>query len=202
MDAQNFEQAKQYALQRLERELSPNLHYHGITHTRNDVVPAVEILAGMERIQGESLYLLRTAAWFHDLGFIEQPIQHELISTRIALQVLPGFGYTNEQIEVVRRAILATVLPQSPQTLLEEILTDADLDVLGRDDFMSRNENLRRELAFFGNESTDVEWYTAQLKFLEAHTYFTESARALRDAGKINNIIGVKRILEELDQAK
>lgn len=198
MDAQNFEQARQYALHRLEQELSPKLTYHGITHTRDDVVPAAESLAGMEGIQGESLYLLLTAAWFHDLGFIEQPLYHELISARIAVQVLPGFGYSTEQIEIVRWAILATALPQSPTTLLEEILTDADLDVLGRDDFMSRNGNLRRELAFFGKDYSDMEWYMGQLKFVETHTYFTASAHTLRDTGKLKNIADLKQVLEEL----
>jgi uncharacterized protein len=189
----NFDLAKRYALYRLEQELPSHLLYHGIAHTRDDVVPAVERLAEMEGIQGESLSLLLTAAWFHDLGYVEQARHHELISARISVQILPGFGYSDEQVEIVRWAILATALPQSPQNLHEKILTDADLDVLGRDDFMRSNDSLRRELVFFGQEFTDYEWYTRQLKFLEAHSYFTESARALRDAGQLRNI----RILKE-----
>src|SRR6266536_2303068 len=101
------------------------------------------MLAGMEGVQGDALSLLLTAAWFHDLGFVEQPQYHELISARIAVQVLPGFGYTDEQVEIVRWAILATALPQAPQNVLEQILTDADLDVLGRDAFMKRSDDLR-----------------------------------------------------------
>jgi hypothetical protein len=38
-------------LQRLERELSPNLLYDGITHTRDDVLQAVEMFASMEGVQ-------------------------------------------------------------------------------------------------------------------------------------------------------
>ena len=188
MGTLNFELAKHYALHRLEQELSPNLLYHGIKHTRDDVVPAVEMLAKMEGVEGNPLSLLLTAAWFHDLGFVEQPRYHELISARIALQVLPGFGYTDKQVEIVRWAILATALPQSPRNLQEKILTDADLDALGRDDFVLSSENLRRELASFGEEYTDLEWYSRQLKFLESHTYFTASARSLRDAGQAKNI--------------
>ena len=198
MDAQRFEQAKQYVLHRLERELSPNLLYHGIRHTRDDVVPAVETLATMEGIHGEALCLLLTAAWFHDVGFVEQPRYHELISARIAMQVLPGFGYTDEQVEIVRWAIMATALPQSPQNLLEQILTDADLDVLGREDFMFLSGNLRRELAFNGEEYSDKDWYARQLEFIESHTYFTTSARALRDAGQQKNIDDLKKRLEEI----
>lgn len=200
MNVQNFEQAKQYALYRLERELPPALHYHGITHTRDDVVPAVIMLANMELIQDEPLYLLMTAAWFHDLGFIEQELRHELISSRIAVEILPHFGYTVEQIEIVRWAILATALPQSPTTLLEQILTDADLDVLGREDFMLRNENLRLELALAGKKFTDIEWYTNQLKFIESHTYFTASAHKTRDEQKHINTVNLRRKLEELSK--
>ena len=81
---QKYGQARQYALHRLEKELSPNLLYHGRAHTRDDVIPSVEQLARMEGIRGASLYLLRTSAWFHDLGFVEQPAYHEMIGARIA----------------------------------------------------------------------------------------------------------------------
>jgi uncharacterized protein len=198
MEKSHFEQAKQYAIRLLSQEVSPNFFYHGFAHTRDYVVPAAERLAGMEGVQGESLTLLLTAAWFHDLGYVEQAVHHELIGARIAQQILPSFGYTGEQVEIVRWAILATALPQSPTNLLEEILTDADLDVLGHEDFMLRNSDLRRELAFLGKEYNDVEWYLGQLQFVERHKYFTASARALRDAGKLLNIAGIKRILETL----
>ncbi|HUE97982.1 MAG TPA: HD domain-containing protein [Anaerolineales bacterium] len=195
---QNFEKAKQYALQRLETELSSGLFYHDLMHTTNDVVPATEKLAKGEGIKGESLDLLLTAAWFHDLGFIEGRAGHEAMGARIASEVLPGLGFRNEQIQTIRNLIIATVLPQSPQTILDQIMADADLDVLGRDDFMLRNGNLRRELAAFGQEFTDLQWFSDQLRFLETHAYFTASARALRDAGKAKNVAALKKKLEEI----
>jgi uncharacterized protein len=198
----NWEQAKQYAIARMERELSPNLLYHGISHTRDDVVLAAERLADMEGIQGDSLSLLYTAAWFHDLGFIEGPQNHELSSARIAREVLPGFDYNDEQVKMIQQAILATRLPQSPQNLLEQILADADLDALGRDDFMLLNSNLRRELSLYGKEFSDREWYTSQIEFMESHTYFTASARELRQAGQSKNIEELKKRLEKSDDSR
>jgi uncharacterized protein len=198
MDRQIFEKAKQYTLQRLETELSPGLFYHDLMHTTNDVVPATEKFAEGEGIKGESLELLLTAAWFHDLGFIEGRTGHEAMGARIASEVLLGLGFSNEQIQTVRNIIIATALPQSPQTILEQIMADADLDVLGRHDFMLRNGNLRRELAFFGQEFTDLQWFSDQLRFLETHTYFTASARALRDAGQAKNVVELKKKLEEI----
>lgn len=198
MTSIHFEQAKQYAENRLLRELSPKLVYHSIAHTRDEVVPAAEILAEREGVRGKSLLLLRTAAWFHDLGYTESAVHHELIGARMATEVLPSFGYSSDDVEVVKWAILATALPQAPNNLLEQILTDADLDVLGRDDFMKRSDDLRRELTSLGKGFTDEEWFSGQVKFVENHTYFTSSARALRDIQQQKNIDELKKVLELL----
>ena len=47
MDQPDFKRARQYALERLERELPPTLIYHSLAHTRDDVVPAAERLAAL-----------------------------------------------------------------------------------------------------------------------------------------------------------
>ena len=88
---------------------------------------------------------------------------------------------------------MATVVPQAPKTILEQIMADADLDVLGRDDFMFRNNNLRRELAFFGKEFTDTQWFSGQLKFVESHVYFTATARKLRNEVQAKNVAELKK---------
>lgn len=198
MKSQNFEQAIRFAERRLEQELAPHFVYHGIAHTRDEVVPAVETLAAMESITGKQLLLLRTAAWYHDLGYIENPVHHELIGARMVMEILPSFGYSPEDVDVVRWAILATALPQSPNNLFEQILTDADLDVLGTTGFMKRSDDLRRELDFLGKHFTDEQWYNQQLRFIEDHQYFTASAHMLRDPQKTRNIHELKKVLEEL----
>lgn len=199
MNEKIFEKARQYALKRLETELPTDLFYHGVSHTVNDVVPAAERFADLEGVGGGSLLLLLTAAWFHDLGFVEQSALHEMISARIALEVLPELGYADEEVETVRWAILATALPQSPRSHLEEILVDADLDVLGREDFFSRNNALRRELAARGRTQSDLEWFKSQLHFLESHNYFTAAARKVRDEQKRLNAAHLKAKIAELE---
>jgi len=193
--ARNFEQARQYAAQRMERELSPGLLYHGITHTRDEVTPTAELLAGIEGLWGESLYLLLTATWLHDIGFIQQSKNHELISAAIAAEALPAFGYSGEQIEIIRGAILATIVPQAPITILEKIMADADLNVLGRKNFLLRNRDLRSELAYFGQNFSDFEWVSGQLKFIEGHRFHTDAARALLNEQKAINIAEMKNVL-------
>jgi uncharacterized protein len=195
MPQPDLQRARQYALQRLESELSPALVYHSVSHTRDDVAPAAERLAGLAGVQGEDLVLLLTGAYFHDIGFVERRLNHEKVSQSIARQVLPGFGYSPAQLGVVDRLIEATRLPQSPHNLLEEILVDADLDVLGRTDFLASSQALRAELAVFEAPMTDKAWYTTQVDFLTSHHYFTSTARQLRDAQKALNIEMMKELL-------
>ena len=191
MNAFDFEGARQYAAQRLERELSPMLFYHSVAHTRDDVLLASKRLAALEGVDGEALWLLLTAAWYHDIGFVEEYVDNEEIGARIAAEALPRFGYNSAHIQVIRGIIMATKLPQSPKTVREQIMADADLDLLGRDDYMLLNQALRDEMAVMGMRSSDEEWYSSQLEFLRSHRYFTASARALRDAGKQRNIEGL-----------
>lgn len=185
----DFEAAKQYALDKLEKELSPQFVYHSMRHTRDEVVPAVEEFAAVAGVTGEELLLLRTGAWYHDIGCLVQYPHHEAIGMGIAFTVLPGFGYTPAQVQVVTGLILATRLPQTPRTLLEEILADADLSVLGRENFFPRNLDLRTEFMTLGQTtSSETEWLTGQVGFLKGHHYFTAAARQLRDPGKQANL--------------
>ena len=163
MNQANFEAAKQYALDRLEHDLPEGLSYHTPAHSLDDVAGAAARLAEIEGVTGEALMLLLTAAYYHDIGYVEKRAGHEAVGIRIAAEVLPGFGFSPEQIDTIRAMIQATVTPQSPHTLLEQILADADLDVLGRHDFWEKNQRLRAELAAQGRSFSDEEWYEEQL---------------------------------------
>lgn len=188
MPKPDFNAAITYALSRLESELSPAFLYHSFTHTRDDVLVAASKFATLSQVSATDKHLVEIAAVFHDIGFIFLVIGHEQRGAELAQEVLPGFGFAPEQVEQISNMIMATRLPQSPHTLLEELLADADLDVLGREDFLERNELLRREISLLGNNLSDEQWYAQQLKFLESHTYFSEAARRIRGEGKKKNI--------------
>ena len=180
----DYEGAREYALTRLKEELALALTYHNQCHTRDDVLPAARRLAAMIGISEEETRLLEIAAVYHDVGFVVRYHEHERAGAEIAAQTLPGFGFSPAQVATIEDMIMATKLPQSPHTLLEEILADADLDVLGRDDFPPRNRALQAELAALGTPLTDEEWYSGQLRFMQNHRYFTAAAHTLRAAGR------------------
>jgi len=183
----NYYKAERFILKKLEKELSEKLHYHSIDHTK-DVVQAVERLALSENVTDEGLFLLKTAASYHDAGFVEQYEKNEPVGARLASEILPKYGYTNEHIEIIKELIFVTSVPHHPKNLLEEIICDADLDYLGRDDFHEIADRLRRELREHGKLDSDRKWDEIQVNFLRQHKYFTKTAKDTRDAKKAQNL--------------
>ncbi|MBN4071438.1 hypothetical protein JYT72_02890, partial [Crocinitomix catalasitica] len=191
----NYMKAERHIMKILENQLSPKLLYHSINHTI-DVTQAVERLAILEGITDEDLFLLKSAATYHDAGFVEQYENNEEVGMRLAREILPKYGYTQEQIDMIDGLIKSTEIPQSPTTHLQEIMCDADLDYLGRDDFHDIASLLRRELREHGKLDSDREWDEIQLSFLNEHTFFTDSAIRLRQEKKIKHIRDIEDRLE------
>jgi len=189
-----FEDLNDYVLDRLERELPKHLYYHNYKHTI-DVTIGVEIIGEGEGIGGEDMLLLKTAALFHDFGQVVGAIDHEERSCKIAEEVLPEFGYDQEQIKIIKGIIMATKLPPQPKTKLEEIIADADLDYLGRRDMVPVSDALYRELKVQGIIGSFNDWNKLQVKFLSVHQYFTKTARTMRTVNKEEQIERIKSLI-------
>ena len=196
----NYRKAERHIMKVLKDGLPDNLHYHGIHHTY-DVVKAVERIAIMEGVMDEDIFVLKSAATYHDAGFVEKYDKNEPIGARLAEEILPKYGYTDHQIEQVKELIYATIIPHKPKNKLEQIICDADLDYLGRDDFFKISETLRRELRDHGKINSDRLWDEIQVKFLTQHKYFTKSAKKMRDAKKAEHLEAIKKRLQ-LNQYK
>jgi class 3 adenylate cyclase/predicted metal-dependent HD superfamily phosphohydrolase len=192
----NYKKSEQRIIKLLAEKLPEGLYYHGIHHTM-DVIRAAEEIARSEGIDGEDLFLLKTAALFHDAGFVSEYSKNEKIGAQIAREMLPQFGYTESQIDTVEKIIMATELPQSPTNLIESVMCDADLDYLGRDDFHEISDSLKRELLSYGKISGDRQWDQMQITFLENHKYFTATNQNRREPEKQKRIMEIKQRLIE-----
>ncbi len=190
-----FEQASEFILNKLSNELPEQLCYHSIAHVK-DVYAAADSIAKQEGISDYERKLLLTAACYHDAGFLKGAQNHEEESCRLVREVLPGYEYAPEDIERICGMIRATKIPQRPTNLLEEILADADLDYLGRDDFYTVGEMLFKELINYGIVDNAADWNHLQVIFLESHHYFTSTAIRLRQAKKEAHLAGVKAKIE------
>ncbi|HLP12217.1 MAG TPA: adenylate/guanylate cyclase domain-containing protein [Flavobacteriales bacterium] len=195
----NYKKAERHIMKVLKDKLPDNLYYHGIHHTY-DVVEAIERIALLEGITGEEMFVLKSAATYHDAGFVKQYAKNEPIGIEMAKEILPLYGYTPEQVDDVEKLIYATIIPHDPKTHLQEIICDADLDYLGRDDFHQIADTLRMELSERGIVGSKRQWDEMQVKFLNMHKYFTKSAIRLRQAKKEKHIEEIKqRLLGKYD---
>lgn len=190
----NYYKAERYIMKLLDQQLSSKLHYHSVGHSK-DVVNAVERIALLENVTDEALFLLKSAANYHDAGFIEQYDANEPVGARLAGEILPRFGYTEADIKVIQELIYATRIPHAPKNHLEEILCDADLDYLGRDDFHEIADNLRRELKEHGKIKSDRQWDEIQVGFLNMHKYFTKTSIETRREKKMKHLKEVEERL-------
>ncbi|HMI02066.1 MAG TPA: HD domain-containing protein [Pedobacter sp.] len=191
-----FKEACEFILDKLRDELPSHLTYHSIYHTL-DVCGAAKRIGRLENITATEMKLLLTAACYHDCGYLTTTTGHEEQSCNFAEEFLPGFGYSNDAIAEICVMIRATRIPQAPQTPLAQILADADLDYLGREDFFTISEQLFLEFIALGLITGKEEWNRVQIKFFENHRYFTATAINLRQVYKEKNLQQIKAAIKK-----
>lgn len=191
----DFESLTKEVYEWLGAVLPADLCYHGLHHTK-DVLDAVETYIIEEKIVNEhDQMILKTGALMHDIGFARGYNNHEERGVEIAKELLPKHNYTPEEIEIVGGLIMATKVPQSPKTHLEEVLCDCDLDYLGREDFDTISKNLFQEWRAFNLIGDVNEFNQKQIRFLEMHDYYTDFARNKRAPKKALVIEHLKTLI-------
>ncbi|MEN8125726.1 MAG: HD domain-containing protein [Bacteroidota bacterium] len=186
-----YNKIRKKAKEILNTNLSHELYYHTVHHSL-DVLNVVNQYIRREKIDKYNAKLLRIGVLFHDIGFSVSNINHEERSIEIAKKYMVKYGFSKENIEIVKGLIMATRTPQTPKNYLEKIICDADLDYLGRNDFYSKSNLLFKELKTFSNNKNIDEWNKTQIEFLEAHHYHTEFARKNRQPQKEERIKELK----------
>ncbi|AYL94882.1 HD domain-containing protein [Mucilaginibacter celer] len=188
------EQAGAFILAKIKTELADCFHYHNADHAL-DVYAAAKQLAAGEGISEHDTQLLLTAAYYHDSGFLFGQADHETGSCKNARQYLPDFGYNEDEIDHVCDIIMATKIPQNPHNHLGQIICDADLDYLGRNDFFILSKRLFSELVITDHLESEQAWDKQQVKFLQNHRYFTQTALRLRDKCKNEHLTAITKRL-------
>ena len=75
----------------LRENLPPNLYYHCPEHTI-DVIRSAERIAHNEKCSSEEIMMLKTAALFHDTGYLRDMREHEKHGCDIAIEMLTNLG--------------------------------------------------------------------------------------------------------------
>ena len=190
-----FMDIQEFMLDMLEEKLPKNLYYHNVKHTI-DVTTEAELIGWAEGLDEKNVLLLKVAGLFHDSGQIKTVKGHEEVSCQYVDEILPSYGYSKEDMDTIKRIIMATQLPHEPTDILEAVIQDSDLDYLGRGDFIPVSNMLYKEMTERGAKLTINEWNKIQIKFISSHQYYTKTAQSLREVNKQSQIERLKELVE------
>ena len=188
---------EKYAQQYFNQNFRPEFLYHNKEHTLSVVISA-EKLGRHYQLNEEDMFVVSAAAWFHDLGYFENCQAHESSSAALVREYLQSKGVEETVIQKVEGCIMATVMPQNPKNLLEQIICDSDFSHFGNVKFIDCNKNLRKELMErFGKDVDKDEWRKEAVALMEKHQYHTDYANELYTPLKAANLNFIKTKLEE-----
>ncbi|MCW5923133.1 MAG: HD family phosphohydrolase [Saprospiraceae bacterium] len=194
---QLLHETEQYIQDYFAKHISPEHVFHDLEHTAQTVAAARVIGEGF-KISERDMLLLLLATWFHDTGYSEGPKDHEERSCHNADHFLRG-KISDAELAIVMGLIRATKVPQKPQTLLEQIICDADLSHLGMETYWDRTGKFRQELILARKTvMSEQDWLDFEINFMLNHSYHTTVADELfnkRKAKHIKQLIKQKRRL-------
>jgi hypothetical protein len=181
----------------LKNEISSDLKYHTIDHTRS-VVSVFYAIGLASNLSEKDLELGSISAWFHDTGYSRGTIDHENSSIEIFNENLTQGDFSDKETEIIQILIQCTKMPQKPTTTLEKCLCDADLHHLGAKDFFEKSNLLRKETEKKSGISISKEsWNRESYYFLKEHSYFTPYAMEHYNAQKEANMDELRSNVKE-----
>ncbi|WP_224491294.1 Pycsar system effector family protein [Robertkochia flava] len=190
------QKAEAYITDLLSEELDPNFLYHNLRHTQRVVKNTKVLIENTPELTEADKEDILLAAWFHDAGYADAALGHEARSCEIARDYLSKAGFSPKRIAHVCDIVMATDLGNTPETLPQKILRDADCSHLSRPSYVDTTELLRQELKLTGQADYSVkDWRTENIRLLsKSHHYYTPYAAANWQEGKDENL---KALLEE-----
>jgi predicted metal-dependent HD superfamily phosphohydrolase len=169
----------------------PRLTYHNLAHTFEVVRRAREI-GVFYGLQEEDMFVLQTAAWFHDTGqLIRQGRGHERRSVNLLHEHASDLYLTKALLERISKVILTTAQSVEPVTLLEKIIRDADTYHFGTPLFRQTDALVRKEIELFSGKVL-TNWFASAIEMLNHHRYYTDYCVDKLSRGKAENIAWLK----------
>jgi putative nucleotidyltransferase with HDIG domain len=179
LDTSIIREAEIYVRDLLDNELSKDCLFHTINHTL-EVVRNAEIIADYSNLCEECKDVLRIAALFHDVGYIDSYEDHEIESASYASSFLTSKNIDESIIKQVVESIHATKMPQQPKDDISKVLCDADLMNMTFDDYFEQIDLMRLEWEKTGKAKLNKEEaYKSSLEFFKAHQYHSEYGKKI-----------------------
>jgi len=172
--------------------------YHNLWHTL-DVFQRASYLTKKEGLNEELQEIIQLSALFHDTWFIKRYDDNEIIWANIAENFLKQNFFPQDKIDIVKNLILTTILARNPLSHLENIIKDADMDNLWRDDFLDKNNDLLKEFNQIKKVNIKKKfWLEDFLNLLENHKFYTNTQIVERQAQFEKNKKEIKKRLQNI----
>jgi adenylate cyclase len=165
---------------KLEAELHKNLFFHNLDYARH-LFEYSGLLAKAAGLDLEETLLIRTSALILNVGFIGGYDNHENRSAEYARNMLLEYNYSEKQINIISNLILSTKWPPDPHNILEMVLYDTKMEYIGRADYIRLYKLLFLEQNQYIKSVDVLEFKRKQIEMIQKYSYFTESARRLRE---------------------
>ena len=195
-------QVKELITKHFTDHLNPDRIYHNFQHTEAVVEHALQI-ASQYKLDSKSLFIIQAAAWFLDTGYIDDPLHPEKRGARLAEKLLSQISIDPEIIKSIKSCILASMLPQKPQNLIEQIVCDAAMFYLGTDDFPERSKLMRKEHALItGKKISKEDWKRRNIQLLQNHQFKTEYGKEIfedQQKQNLNRLLGKDSLVPEAE---
>jgi hypothetical protein len=172
------------------RSLPESLHFHNLEYARK-VYNQSFLLCRSEEIEEEDRLLVRTAALMLYTGLTQDYHNFQNRSAVICREILPGYKYSDRQIDQICNLVLATKTPSNPETQLEKIMVDAKMEYIGRPDYPDRLNLLFQELKETGSKINGQQFKNQQLELLYEFQFYTVAGKRLREVSgqkQMNNL--------------
>ena len=177
-------------------QLNPNekLLYHNFEHTSKVVARGTEI-AMFYKLDDEKLFIIRTSAWFHDIGYLlSGPKEHEREAVRLMEEFIPRIISKPTLTEDIAGCIMATKRSAHPESLTEKIICDADTYHFGTPEFKKTDPLVKKEVELWLG-AVQTEWISHSIKMLRNHQFYTTYCQERLDEGKKLNIQYLQSLL-------
>lgn len=193
----------QFVLDSFNTNLNSSYIYHNYQHTHY-VVSKIEEIIITENLSDDDKEIVLMAGWFHDVGYTIDKAKHEEHSITIATEFLQNENYDSEKLNKVVLCISATKLHETPRTLLEKILCDADFSHLADANYEAIAENLRLEFVNINcGTYTNEEWLLENIKVFNNHKYYTKYANLHWNMVKNENLKALhKKLKKQIEKTK
>ena len=197
-----LEEAGNYVSKLIKEKLPESIEFHTIEHAKCVVDNAV-FIGENSGLTKDEINIVKLCAWFHDTGYILKTEGHEAESAKIAGEFLTSKGVDEEIISQVKNSILATRVPQQPETLISKVLCDADLMHLSEDNYFERIEKMREEWVNISKKKISKrKFHSKSVKFFQTHEFHTDFAKKELQPKKAKNLQLLQKEIYMIEQEK